>query len=105
MLIASSLRPARAALTISQTRDNSSTHEAIIAAIDTGQPAVLITSSPSAAVISANRNQNVRAAVGHDFPAVRRAIDEANANLLAIDPRGKSTTQLFGLINEFLTRN
>lgn len=65
---------------------------------------VVITHAPSAAVVTANRNANVRAAVGFNFPAVRQAVDEANANLLAIDPRGKGTAELFGLINEFLSR-
>ena len=72
--------------------------------ISQGQPVVLITESPSSAVVAANRNERIRAAVGFNFPAVRQAVDEANANLLAIDPRGKSTAQLFGLINEFLNR-
>ena len=66
---------------------------------------MLITEAPSAAVVAANRNTNVRAAVGFNFPAVRQAVDDADANLLAIDPRGKSTTQLFGLLNEFLNRH
>lgn len=66
--------------------------------------AVVITHAPSAAVVTANRDANVRAAVGFNFPAVRQAMDEANANLLAIDPRGKGTAELFGLINEFLSR-
>ena len=72
--------------------------------LSTNQRAVVITNTPSGAVVSANRNPHVRAAVGFNFPAVRQAIDEANANLLAIAPRGKGTTELFGLINEFLNR-
>ena len=92
-------------VTVVESRGPQKTHKVVSAAINQGHPAVLITQAPSAAVVAANRNANVRAAVGFNFPAVRQAVDDADANLLAIDPRGKSTAQLFGLINEFLNRN
>ena len=82
-----------------------STLETIAASTSQGQLAVLLTNTPSSAVIAANRNPQIRAAVGFNFPAVRRAVDEAGANLLAIDPSGRSNTQVVGLINEFLHRN
>jgi len=72
--------------------------------IESGGRGVLLTGAPAAAVVTANRNPQVRAAVGFNFPAVRTAVDEAGANLLAIDPHGKTAAQLAGMINEFLNR-
>jgi hypothetical protein len=68
-------------------------------------PAVLLTTTPAAAVVTANRNPKFRAAVGFDFPAIRRAVGEAGANLLALDPSGKSPTQISALVNEFFHRD
>lgn len=66
-----------------------------------GGRGVLITSTPAAAVMLANRVSGVRAAYGFSFPAIRRAKDEIDANLLIIEPAGKSAAELVGMIAEF----
>lgn len=66
-----------------------------------GGRGVLITSTPAAAVMLANRTNGVRAAYGFNFPAIRRAKDEIAANLLVIEPAGKSVAELAGMIAEF----
>ena len=93
-------------VTIDETESNdfASVLQKIAQHVERGMTAVLVTNTPSAAVVAANRNANIRAAVGFNFPAVRRAVDEANANLLAIDPHGKTVAQLAGMIQEFVHR-
>ncbi len=51
-----------------------------------GRPTVLLTGRPEAAACLANRFAGVRAVGGRDVAAVRLAIVEVAANLLAFDP-------------------
>ena len=53
-----------------------------------GRPTVLLTSQPDAAVCLANRVPGVRAVGGRDVQALRRAMNDVAANLLALDPTG-----------------
>jgi len=66
-----------------------------------GGRGVLITSTPAAAVMHANRTNGVRAAYGFSFPAIRRAKEEIDANLLVIESAGRSVAELVGMIAEF----
>lgn len=67
--------------------------------------AVLLSHAPVTAVVTANRNPRVRAAIGFNYPAVRQAVDEAGANMLVIDPSGRSISELAGMIGEFFRRS
>jgi hypothetical protein len=66
-----------------------------------GGRGALITSTPATAVMLANRTNGVRAAYGFNFAAIRRAKDEIDANLLVIEPAGRSVAELAGMIAEF----
>jgi hypothetical protein len=73
----------------------------LVPSVVAGGRGVLITSTPAAAVMIANRTSGVRAAYGFNFPAIRRAKEEIDANLLVIEPAGKSVAELVGMIAEF----
>lgn len=66
-----------------------------------GTLGVVLAEAPAAAVVMANRHAGVRAAYGFNFPAVRRAVSEVGANLLVLQPAGKSLAELAGMIGEF----
>lgn len=67
-----------------------------------GRLAVLLSDAPAAAVVLANRHAGVRAALATSFPAVRRAVEEIGANLLIVEPFGRSLSELGALIGEFI---
>ena len=63
--------------------------------------ALLLTSQVSAALCLANRLSGVRAVTAEDAPGVSQAADSVGANLLVLDPRGKSLFQLKQMIGAF----
>ncbi len=81
-----------------------SSQQDVTSHIEQDNLAVLLTHAPVTAVVTANRNPRVRAAIGFSYPAVRQAVDEGGANLLAIDPSGRSISEIAGMIGEFLRR-
>ncbi len=66
-----------------------------------GRPTILLTSRPDAAVCLANRVPGVRAVGGPDVQALRRAMTDVAANLLALDP-AVAAPAFRRLISEFL---
>lgn len=63
--------------------------------------AVLLTGEPAAAHWLANRRPNVRAAIGNEQEAIAAAVRSIGANLLVVDPAGKSVTVLRRLVRGF----
>ncbi len=55
-----------------------------------GNWGLLLTHRPAAGLCLANRRRGVRAALGSSVEAVAEAMAEVDANLLVVDPRGKS---------------
>lgn len=66
-----------------------------------GERGLLVTDQVTAALCLANRNRGVRAAVGGDRATVDEAMQAVGANLLVLDPRGKSTFHLRGALERF----
>ena len=66
------------------------------------QLGVLLTGQIAAAVCLANRRQGVRAAVGGSLPMIRDAVQSVAANLVVIDPAGRTLTELAKMVREFL---
>jgi pyruvate/2-oxoglutarate dehydrogenase complex dihydrolipoamide acyltransferase (E2) component len=63
--------------------------------------AVLVTPQIAATLCLANRNNGVRAAMAANVAEVRDCIDAVGANLLAIDPRGRSIYELTRMAKSF----
>ena len=63
---------------------------------------LLLTSKPAAAACLANRRAGVRAAAARDAAETSRAITELGANLLTVDPAGKSLFELRRMTRAFL---
>jgi hypothetical protein len=62
---------------------------------------VLFTDRAAAALCIANRNRKVRAVQAAGVECVREAADAVGANLLVIDPRGRSQFEMARMIKEF----
>lgn len=62
---------------------------------------LLVTDQPVAALCLANRQGNVRAALGCSTEAAREAVETIGTNLLVIDPRKKSHHELRGIARQF----
>jgi hypothetical protein len=89
---------------IQVTASKSNTSDALMQAIAcaaSGGQAALLTDAPAAAVMQANRNPAVRAALGYSYPAIRHAIEQINANLLVLQTAERSTTEVAGMLGEF----
>lgn len=71
------------------------------AAAKDGLPAVLITGQPAAAVCLANRRRGVRAAGGATRREAGEAVRAIGANLLIVDPRGRSFFDLLRGMEDF----
>lgn len=62
---------------------------------------VLVTDRTAAALCVANRNRKVRAVQATGVERIREAVDAVGANLLVIDPRGRSQFEIARMIKEF----
>lgn len=71
------------------------------AAATRDQLGVLLTSQTAVAACLANRNRGVRAAVANRVADVVAAVATLGANLLVVDPAGKSLFELTQLVREF----
>jgi len=63
---------------------------------------LLITSSAAAALCLANRQSGVRAALAVNVAAVEGAVSAIGANLLVVDPAGKSLFELRQIVRQWL---
>jgi len=63
--------------------------------------AVLLTGQPAAALCLANRYAGVRAAWGTDQRAVKHAVDSIGANVLVVDPAGRSLFEIGTIVRQF----
>jgi len=63
--------------------------------------AVLLTGEPAAALWLANRRRNVRASLGIEHEGISAAVRSIGANLMVINPAGKSVTALRRLVGKF----
>ena len=66
-----------------------------------GKSALLLTDEGMAAVCMANRQRGVRAALAGDVAAVGRAVMSLGANVLAIEPAGRSRFQMREMVKAF----
>jgi hypothetical protein len=64
--------------------------------------AILLTEDVAAAICLANRNFGVRAAAANDGKAVAAAVRSVGANLLIVDPVGRSLFQLKEIARRFV---
>jgi hypothetical protein len=64
---------------------------------------VVFTSQPEVVACLSNRNDRIRAAAVADVTAVERVEKNLNANLLAIDPSGKSLHELKACLKAYIT--
>ena len=66
-----------------------------------GKLGLLITSAVDLALCLANRRAGVRAVRGAEPDSVRKAVESFGANLLVLDPAGKSLFQSLRIVREF----
>jgi hypothetical protein len=67
-----------------------------------GRSAVLVTDQAATALCLANRNHGVRAALGSNKPTVDAALAEIGANMLVVDPTGRSVFEMQQTIRHWL---
>jgi hypothetical protein len=63
---------------------------------------IVFSSQPEVVACQTNRNDQIRAATAADAVAIERIHKNLNANVLAIDPLGKSLHELKACLNAFL---
>jgi hypothetical protein len=63
---------------------------------------LVFSGEPEQVACLANRNERVRAAVAQDRCRTRHVRASMDANLLAVDPAGRPTFQLVGIVREFV---
>jgi hypothetical protein len=66
-----------------------------------GRSGVLLTSESEAALCLANRHRSVRAMLGRERMQIRKAVRAIGANMLVVEPAGRSTFELRQMIVEF----
>ncbi|HEX7446454.1 MAG TPA: hypothetical protein VF306_02850 [Pirellulales bacterium] len=67
-----------------------------------GKPAVLLTGMPAVALCLANRQRGVRAVMAQSVATTMLAVRAVGANLLVVDPAGRSWFELKRLLGQFI---
>jgi ribose 5-phosphate isomerase RpiB len=70
--------------------------------VKSGIPGVLLTERAAGALCLANRQRGVRAALATNASAVSEVLRDVAANLLVVDPRGKSTFELRQIVRQLV---
>jgi hypothetical protein len=76
--------------------------EVLGSAAANGRAALLVTDQAATALCLANRNRGVRAALGSNKQTIDAAVAEIGANLLVIDPTGRSVFEMQQTIRHWL---
>ncbi len=76
--------------------------EVLASAADQGHAALLVTEQAATALCLANRKRNVRAALGNSRAAVDAAVAEIGANVLVLDPSGRSVFEMKQAVRHWL---
>lgn len=67
-----------------------------------GKPAALLTGKPAVALCLANRRRGVRAVMAQSIATTMLAVRAVGANLLVVDPAGRSWFELKRLLSQFI---